>query len=45
MCGLLLVSIRLEHNAEVLLVIREKKVTLDTGSITLNTVTVCLTGN
>ena len=36
-CGLLLVSIRLEHTAEVLLVIREKKVTF-TGSISLNTI-------
>ena len=37
-CGLLLVSIRLEHTAEVLLVIREKKVTLNTGSISSNTI-------
>ena len=36
-CGLLLVSIRFDHTAEVLLVIREKKVTF-TGSISLNTI-------
>ena len=37
-CGLPLVSMRLEHTAEVLLVIREKKVTLNTGSISSNTI-------
>lgn len=37
-CGLPLVSMRLEHTAEVLIVIREKKVALNTGSISSNTI-------